>query len=95
MPDGGIQETSDAVVVEAPENGYAKEWSFANSLADSKARKSNIVTRHFYIKARGGKFFAYVGITFNPINGGKTDQAYIDIYGDINKKASSRYLYRE
>jgi len=94
-PDGGIAEAQDPVVVEAPETGYIANWSIANTLGDSRTRKTNRVTRHFYVKARGGRLFAHLSVMFDPIDGSKTGQAYVDISETINMTPNSRYLYRE
>jgi hypothetical protein len=58
--DGGIIETEDDFMYEAPESGYLPEYNF--HLIKSDAKWTYRVKRNFYIKTRGGQNYGRISV---------------------------------
>ncbi len=59
VPNGGIIETSDAFLYQAPEEGYQNPYTLTMSADDSKWR-GDISNKKFYVKARNGDIYASI-----------------------------------
>lgn len=67
---GGVIETKDALMYEAPETGYQSKWT-ANIKRDS-SEWTTTLKRKFYLRAHNGQIYARLEIKFFPFYGGKT-----------------------
>lgn len=88
-PDGGLIETNDTFMYEAPEAGYQKEWVLKyDKNSDGWKAEDN---RKLFIKARNGRLYAALNIDFVPVYGYKKT-ALLRIKSVVNTN-SSRNLY--
>lgn len=98
VPDGGLIETDEKLMIEAPAEGYKSEWTTAYSSQDAsqqggetKASWDGTKNRTFFIKSRGGQVYGKVEIRVSPYFGIENIAA-VRISQSINAHGS-RNLY--
>jgi hypothetical protein len=64
--DGGIQETNDIYLNEAPEGGYQKELTVAMKRGDPGYKVNIQPARRYYYTAHNGKWYGSFSATFDP-----------------------------
>jgi len=84
VPGGGLIESSEEFMVEAPDEGYLPRWSFAQT--GSELHFLNDVHRTFYFRSRDGKFGRlYVRLLPRYNEGAKVDlELYLNPSGSRN-----------
>ncbi len=63
---GGIQETNDIYLNEAPESGYQSELTVAMRRGDPNYKVRIQLARHYYYTANSGKLYGAFSATFEP-----------------------------
>jgi len=84
--DGGLLETDDLFMYEAPESGYQSVWEEHSA----QVRASEWINHKFYIKTRNGASYGRVMVEIAPVYG--SESSAIDFNYWINQN-SSRNLY--
>ena len=86
---GGVVETTDLFMNEAPNEGYEPSWniSFKKGALGYKSRSE----KHFYLKSRSGKSYSKVKMIFWPYY--RADADAIEIKAWVNPNASRNLQY--
>lgn len=94
VSDGGILETDDQFLYEAPVNGYQAKWSYRCTGLDPSGRTPSCMynlNRSYYIKAHNGQIFGALMVRFRPFRG-NDNKFYTDIAYWINPSKSRNLL---
>lgn len=85
---GGIIESADAFMNEAPESGYQRDWIFEMKRSNPNYRFQ--VSKKFYLKSRDGKVFGRLEFDFIPIY---NEQSVINAKWWLNPNGSRNLQY--
>lgn len=84
---GGIQETTDLYMNEAPETGYKPSLNIVMNKGDSNYRPY-LRNKRYYFKSNNGKEYGSLFIHFQPFISVKRETCRLDIYYRINPTGS-------
>lgn len=87
---GGVIETTDTLMFEAPETGYQPKWTASFTLGSPDWR--TLIRRKFYLKAHNGRIYGRLEIEFDPFFAVEGTDTLIGIRYWLNPEGS-RNLY--
>lgn len=87
VQNGGVIESDDAFMYEAPENGYQPEWEIA-------AGENDYLRKNFYLKANDGKVYGRLQVELGGYYGRNEDKGFIQ-YSYVLNPTGSRNLLSE